>query len=423
MKTSRLISLALLLILQTVVTCVFAQDYDGREYFCIRETWNKPDSPKEGEIIPPIYNILVDDYICGYTVNGMWDFYPYGLYLMHDGDGYMMVLKYYSDDDHVQSDTIRIDSKLASRLNVSVKKTLKSAVKNTTIPWSEMGNVTVNVFTTKKAAYRTIDQIPDSLWLEQYLKFNHTPLRPSWAPKPISDEEMEEFLRQGGQIIEMDTTWFYLVPAGAQQSNNMENGHEYVDLGLSVKWAEYNVGADKPEDYGDYFAWGETDDEKKDEYWWTSYKYCNGSNKSLTKYCYDSRYGLNGFVDNKTVLEPDDDVAHVIWGGKWRMPTVDEFNELIDSCTWTWTNRNGVNGYIVTSNMPGYTDRSIFLPACGYYWYSELNRADSASFYWSGSLDDHWPYDASILFFEENRHITFVDDRYSGIPVRPVCPK
>ena len=132
---------------------------------------------------------------------------------------------------------------------------------------------------------------------------------------------------------------------------------------------------------------------------------------------------MNGFVDNKTVLEPDDDVAHVIWGGKWRMPTVDEFNELIDSCTWTWTNRNGVNGYIVTSNMPGYTDRSIFLPACGYYWYSELNRADSASFYWSGSLDDHWPYDASILFFEENRHITFVDDRYSGIPVRPVCPK
>lgn len=423
MKTSRLISLALLLILQTVVTCVFAQDYDGREYFCIRETWNKPDSPKEGEIIPPIYNILVDDYICGYTVNGMWDFYPYGLYLMHDGDGYMMVLKYYSDDDHVQSDTIRIDSKLASRLNVSVKKTLKSAVKNTTIPWSEMGNVTVNVFTTKKAAYRTIDQIPDSLWLEQYLKFNHTPVRPRWAPKPISDEEMEEFLRQGGQIIEMDTTWFYLVPAGAQQSNNMENGHEYVDLGLNVKWATCNVGADKPEGYGDYFAWGETDDEKKDEYWWTSYKYCNGSNKSLTKYCYDSRYGLNGFVDNKTVLEPDDDVAHVIWGGKWRMPTVDEFNELIDSCTWTWTNRNGVNGYIVTSNMPGYTDRSIFLPACGYYWYSELNRADSASFYWSGSLDDHWPYDARILFFEENRHITFVDDRYSGIPVRPVCPK
>lgn len=133
------------------------------------------------------------------------------------------------------------------------------------------------------------------------------------------------------------------------------NDARYVNLGLSVNWATCNVGAEKPEDYGDYFAWGETDDEKKDEYWWTSYKYCNGSNKSLTKYCYDSRYGLNGFVDNKTVLEPDDDVAHVIWGGKWRMPTVDEFNELIDSCTWTWTNRNGVNGYKVTGNKPGYT--------------------------------------------------------------------
>lgn len=219
---------------------------------------------------------------------------------------------------------------------------------------------------------------------------------------------------------------YYNLQEQLKQSDSyygVENGFVFVDLGLSVKWAEYNVGADKPEDYGDYFVWGETNDEKKDEYWWTSYKYCNGTPISLTKYCYDSRYGLNGFADNKSVLDPDDDVAHVIWGGNWRMPTVDEFNELIDSCTWTWTDCNGVNGYKVTSNIPGYTDRSIFLPASGYNWTSGLSRADSVGFYWSGSLDDHWPYDASILFFEENRHITFVDDRYSGIPVRPVCPK
>ena len=207
MKASKLIFLALLLFLQTSVTCVFAQDYDGREYFCLREKWGKPETPKEGEIIPPIYNILADDYICGYTVNGMWGFYPYGIYLMRDNDGYMMVLKYYCDDDQVQSDTIRIDSKLANRLHASVKKTLKRAVKKTTIPWSEMGSPNVTVFTKKMAADRTIDQIPDSLWLEQYLKFNHTPLRPKWAPIPISDEEMEEFLRQGGQIIEFDSNW------------------------------------------------------------------------------------------------------------------------------------------------------------------------------------------------------------------------
>ena len=201
MKASKLIFLALLLFLQTSDACVYAKDYDGREYFCIREKWGKPETPKEGEIIPPIYYILADDYICGYTVNEMWSFYPYGLYLMRDDDGYMMVLKYYCDDDHVQSDTIRIDSKLANRLYTSVKKTLRRTVKDVTIPWSEMGSPIVTVFTKNMAADRTIDQIPDSLWLEQYRKFNHTPLRPSWAPIPISDEEMEEFLRQGGKII------------------------------------------------------------------------------------------------------------------------------------------------------------------------------------------------------------------------------
>lgn len=207
MKASKAISIVLLLFLLTGVNCVFAQDNDGREYFCLREKWGKPETPKECVIIPPIYNILADDYICGYTVNGIWGFYPYGIYLMRDNDGYMMVLKYYCDDDQVQSDTIRIDSKLANRLHASVKKTLKRAVKNTTIPWSEMGSHNVTVFTKKMAADRTIDQIPDSLWLEQYLKFNHTPLRPSWAPIPMSDKEMEEFMRQGGQIMDLDTTW------------------------------------------------------------------------------------------------------------------------------------------------------------------------------------------------------------------------
>ena len=289
MKVSKVISLALLLFLQASVACVFAQDYDGREYYCLREKWEKPEAPKEGEFSPRIYKIHADDYICGYTVNGMWDFYPYGLYLMRDDDGYMMVLKYYCDDDHVQSDTIQIDSKLASRLNASVKKTLKRAVRNTTIPWSEMGSPIVTVFTKKMAADRTTDQIPDSLWLELYRKFNHTPLRPSWAPKPMSDEELEEFIRQGGQIIDLD-----------------------VDLGLSVNWATCNLGAELPEEYGDYYAWG--------------------------------------------------DAAHVNWGDGWRMPTKEEFAELFEKCDWADTIQNGVHGFLLTSKVSGYTSRSIFLP-------------------------------------------------------------
>lgn len=426
MKASKLIFLALLLFLQAAVTCVFAQDYDGREYFCLREKWGKPETPKEGEIIPPIYNILVDDYICGYTVNGMWVFYPYGIYLMRDNDGYMMVLKYYCDDDQVQSDTIRIDSKLANRLHASVKKTLKRAVKNTTIPWSEMGSPNVTVFTKKMAADRTIDQIPDSLWLEQYLKFNHTPVRPRWAPKPISDEEMEEFLRQGGQIIEMDTTWFYLVPAGAQQSNNMENGHEYVDLGLNVKWATCNLGADKPEGYGDYYAWGET--EPKSEYTWENYRFrISGDdffkNIKLSKYNTDI---ITGVVDSLTTLEMIDDAAHVRWGGNWRMPTVDEFRELMDSCTWTWTTINGVNGYKVTSNMHGYTDRSIFLPAVGLGNANFNNRQDDHGLYWSSSLRPSSPNSPNcpyVISFASGGFSLGASAQFNGYPIRPVCPK
>lgn len=137
----------------------------------------------------------------------------------------------------------------------------------------------------------------------------------------------------------------------------------YVDLGLSVMWATCNVGADKPEEPGDYYAWGEINTKKS--YKESNYKWSKGSDYKLTKYCSDKRNGYNGFTDNKTVLDPDDDVAHVKWGGNWRIPTMDELQELKDNCTWTWDSINGMKGYRVTSNIPGYTDRSIFLPAAG----------------------------------------------------------
>lgn len=137
---------------------------------------------------------------------------------------------------------------------------------------------------------------------------------------------------------------------------------EYVDLGLSVLWATTNVGASSYDEYGDYYAWGETTPIKS-EYSWSNYKYCKGSENTMIKYNDDSSYGYNGFVDYKTQLDPEDDVANAKWGA--RIPNTDEFTELINSCTWTWVTINGVSGYEVRSNISGYTDKSIFMPASG----------------------------------------------------------
>ncbi len=136
------------------------------------------------------------------------------------------------------------------------------------------------------------------------------------------------------------------------------SGHEYVDLGLpsGLKWATCNVGATAPEAYGDYYAWGET--APKTIYNWSTYKWCNGSYDTQTKYCTSSSYGT---VDNKTVLDLADDAARANWGGAWRMPTDEEWTELRENCTWTWTNLNGKNGY----EVKGANGNSIFLPAAG----------------------------------------------------------
>ena len=195
---------------------------------------------------------------------------------------------------------------------------------------------------------------------------------------------------------------------------NTENGHEYVDLGLpsGLKWATCNVGANAPEEYGDYFAWGETT--TKSTYNWSTYKYCNGSYNNLTKYNNSSSYGS---VDNKTVLDKEDDAAAVNWGGKWRMPTKEEQNELYDSCNWTWTTQNGVNGYTVT----GPNGKSIFLPAAGY-------RDDSCSlinvgrgYYWSSSLYTDYSYGAYGFGFGSDDVVVAGGSRSCGQPVRPVC--
>ena len=197
-----------------------------------------------------------------------------------------------------------------------------------------------------------------------------------------------------------------------------ENSHAYVDLGLSVKWATMNVGANKPEEYGDYFAWGET--EPKSYYSWSTYKWCNGSSSTLTKY--NTKSGC-GTVDNNTQLDLSDDAARANWGGTWRTPTYDELSELCEQCTWIWTSQNGVNGYKVTSKSNG---NSIFLPAAGYRYDSSLIAAGSDAHYWSSSLcmDDPNSPDEDLvynMFFMLEVVYRYGEYRYSGFSVRPVC--
>lgn len=219
---------------------------------------------------------------------------------------------------------------------------------------------------------------------------------------------------------------------------------EYVDLGLSVKWATCNLGALSAEDFGDYFAWGETEPYyesgsahsenpiwkvgKENGYSWNTYKYCKGSSSTMTKYCFQSEMGYNGFTDSKTILAPDDDAAHVIWGGDWRMPTTDEFTELFLNCYPSWTTINGVNGYKFVSYKPGYEGNSIFLPAAGerddvYIKDRGYFLAGKAGYYWSSSLSSLSSWTAlERVFDSKGKHMVIGHQRVSGYSIRPVHP-
>ena len=196
-------------------------------------------------------------------------------------------------------------------------------------------------------------------------------------------------------------------------NSNTINGHKYVDLGLpsGLKWATCNVGANNPWEDGDYYAWGET--EEKSNYSWSTYKWCRGSYDNMTKYCTDRDYGR---VDNKTTLASKDDVAHVKWGGTWRMPTKAEQDELRNNCTWSWTTQKRVNGYKVT----GPNGNSIFLPAAGYRNGTEAGGSGVDGGYWSSSLgcgDSDYAYD---LNFYSDYHDWGYYCRNYGLSVRPV---
>ena len=209
---------------------------------------------------------------------------------------------------------------------------------------------------------------------------------------------------------------------GAINNDAVWNEFEYVDLGLSVKWATFNVGATLPEEYGDYFAWGETN--SKSNYSWSTYVYGDGSvfsYKGLTKYCNDSSHGKDGFADTKTILDSEDDAAHVLWLGDWRMPSDAEWQELKNNCNWIWTAVNGVNGFLLTSKITGYEDRSVFLPAAGYRSQSDIYDVGSESTYWSNSLYTDDPSSANLFFsYSSSPMYSSYGSRFVGHSVRPV---
>ena len=259
-----------------------------------------------------------------------------------------------------------------------------------------------------------------------------------------------------GKTLKAGVAHLWTATFSDPSGDGVENGHAYVDLGLSVKWATMNVGASSPEDYGNYYAWGETKayneaDETnltnynyrsktsyvKTDYDWSTYKWCNGTETSMTKYCTDSSHGT---VDGKTTLDAEDDAASVNWGGKWRMPTHTEQLELVDNCYWVWTssyNSTGKAGYIIykaksssdkgqvvtSGNTPSssysLSDSHIFLPAAGcrnggWLWY-----AGSSGYYWSSSL-----YEGSAarrFYFNSSRFDRDSYGRYDGPSVRAVC--
>ena len=202
------------------------------------------------------------------------------------------------------------------------------------------------------------------------------------------------------------------------------NGYEYVDLGLpsGTLWATCNVGADIPEDYGDYFAWGET--ETKAVYDWSTYKYSNGlygGSCQLTKYCNNPFHGYNGYTDTLTVLQPTDDAATANWGLGWRTPTVEEWRELEQNTTNTFALQNGVEGRLFTAT----NGNSLFLPAPDLLGRSCHDVAETyGGVYWSSSLNTiGHPYDAwlmAVFSSSQQCHLDMFGGRYKNYLVRAV---
>ena len=229
---------------------------------------------------------------------------------------------------------------------------------------------------------------------------NHFNTSKSFTLSSENVKDLGKITMRGGQMLEE-----VAVSAVVAKIVDYFPENVYVDLGLSVKWAICNVGANTPEEYGDYYAWGEV--ETKESYEPNNYKFVNGGSA----------------VNDKNTLDIENDVAHKEWGGKWRMPSREEFDELIQNCTWTWTTQKGVNGFLVTSNKPGYTDRSIFLPAAGLRSLSELRLSGNMGFYWTTTPSEHFAESACFLYITPGFKSLYESAaRNQAHTVRPVHP-
>ena len=223
---------------------------------------------------------------------------------------------------------------------------------------------------------------------------------------------------KNGTVVTYQASEFDYIDFTASQSpvaytTCPDNNHPHlIDLGLpsGTLWACCNVGAHAPEEYGGYFAWGETTE--KSWYDWSTYKWSDAS-QNLTKYNTNGRYGI---VDGKTTLEPSDDAATANWGAPWHMPSLTQIKELHVKCTSTWTSVNGVIG----QKFVGPNGGTVFLPAAGYRWGSELYYAGSYGYYWSSTLYESSLYNAYNLFFHSGGAYWRSDYRYDGQSVRPV---
>ena len=202
--------------------------------------------------------------------------------------------------------------------------------------------------------------------------------------------------------------------------------HKLVDLGLpsGTLWATCNIGASTPEEYGCYFAWGETESscEGKDSFKDGTYIfYTDNLGSGITKYNYHEEYG---YVDNLTMLEPEDDAAAINWGGEWRLPTWSQVTELKNTkyTSWEWSTINGISGFLVTSKVEGYTSNSIFLPAAGMHDASKVNGVGEQGHYLSSQLDTSYdiPHEARYLYFKSSGAGSGSGDRCFGRSIRPV---
>jgi hypothetical protein len=191
-----------------------------------------------------------------------------------------------------------------------------------------------------------------------------------------------------------------------------EKGHGYIDMGTSVMWSPVNLGATTMGEYGDYYAWGET--EPKQYYSILTYKWCDGDTYSFTKYVLSKDCGAE--VDSLAVLELEDDAAHVNWGGDWRMPTSAELAELYKNCDWT----NEGNGYRVTSKING---KSIFLAMGGCMTGTSIFKPGEQAYYWTRNCLEHESTMAYVLYLNDQGYKYYTSPRYYGCFVRPVYPK